>query len=95
MFILTGNIESGLPSFQPPPFSMNSTLTGQVISFKDMLAELGSGIVIIPLIAILESVAIAKSFGNFNLDSVELLSQVATSHFSMFEMGDILRLYRK
>jgi sodium-independent sulfate anion transporter 11 len=64
-FILTGSIGSGLPPFQPPPFSMKNTQTGQVIPFKDMLAELGSGIIIIPLIAILESVAIAKSFGNF------------------------------
>ena len=34
-----------------------------MISFGGMLAQLGSAIVIIPLIAILESVAIAKAFG--------------------------------
>jgi sodium-independent sulfate anion transporter 11 len=34
----------------------------QVISFGGMLAQLGSAIIIIPLIAILESVAIAKAF---------------------------------
>ena len=36
-----------------------------MISFGGMLAQLGSAIVIIPLIAILESVAIAKAFGEF------------------------------
>jgi len=66
MFVLTGNIEAGLPSFQLPPFSMNNTQTGQAISFKGMMTELGSGIITIPLIAILESVAIAKSLGNFD-----------------------------
>ena len=62
-FILTGNIESGLPPFQPPPFSLNDTETGNVTSFGGMISELGSAIAIIPLLGILENVAIAKSFG--------------------------------
>jgi len=37
-------------------------LQDQVISFGGMLSQLGSAIIIIPLIAILESVAIAKAF---------------------------------
>lgn len=64
-FILTGNIETGLPSFQPPPFSVpaNDSHTGKPIEFTGMISELGAAIIIIPLIVILENVAIAKAFG--------------------------------
>lgn len=68
VFSLTGTIQSGLPSFQPPSFSIlaNSTRNGtypmEDISFGDMVGKLGSAIIIIPIIAILESVAIAKAF---------------------------------
>ena len=70
-FTLTGEIDSGLPAFQPPPFSVledhdNST-SAHTKHFGEMLSTLGSAVIIIPLIAILESVAIAKAFGNFTL----------------------------
>lgn len=61
-FILTGNIDAGLPPFQPPPFSVNDTATGVVTNFKGMISELGSAIAIIPLLGVLENVAIAKAF---------------------------------
>ena len=77
VFSLTGSIQSGLPALQPPPFSApaasvanlshahgNHSQTEAVIPFTEMVATLGPAIVIIPLIAILESVAIAKAFGN-------------------------------
>ena len=70
VFTLTGKIESGLPSFQPPPFSIsgsNETTSDEDTDFKGMISQLGSAIIIIPLIAILESVAIAKAFGRHNL----------------------------
>ena len=54
---------SGLPPFQPPPFSLNDTVTGNVTSFGGMISELGSAVAIIPLLGILENVAIAKAFG--------------------------------
>lgn len=68
VFSLTGSIQGGLPAFQPPPFSIlaNSTSNGTYpsddIAFGDMVSKLGSAIIIIPIIAILESVAIAKAF---------------------------------
>lgn len=62
-FILTGNIVAGLPTFQPPPFSTNDTNSGTVVNFQGMANKLGSGLVIIPLLAILENMAIAKAFG--------------------------------
>ena len=65
-FILTGNIKAGLPPFEPPPFSYNDTTTDPdkpvYYSFAEMISELGSAIAIIPLLAILENVAIAKAF---------------------------------
>ena len=66
VFTLTGQIESGLPSFQPPPFGIsggNDTSTDDDTDLAGMVSQLGSAIIIIPLIAILESVAIAKAFG--------------------------------
>ena len=40
---------------------------GEEIPFTEMVATLGPAILIIPLIAILESVAIAKAFGKFSV----------------------------
>ena len=70
-FILTGNIQRGLPAFQLPHFSVNVSAGNatypayEIVWFSDMISELGSAIIIIPLFAILENVAIAKAFGKF------------------------------
>ncbi|XP_059088893.1 sodium-independent sulfate anion transporter-like isoform X2 [Tigriopus californicus] len=55
-FILTGEIDTGLPPVGLPPFST------ETMDFSGMVKTLGSAIAIIPMIAILESVAIAKAF---------------------------------
>lgn len=66
---IIGDIPSGLPTFGPPPFSIPEIRneTGHVIqeyeSFFDMISFLGSGIIVIPLIALLENMAICKAFG--------------------------------
>ena len=60
-FVLTGDIDGDVPPFEPPPFSTNST-SGEAVDFMGMLQELNTGLIILPLIAILENVAIAKSF---------------------------------
>lgn len=62
-FILTGKVDSGLPPIKFPPFSTN--IGNQTIYFQDMVKELGSSIIAIPLISILESIAIAKAFCKF------------------------------
>jgi len=66
-FILTGEITGGVPHFQLPPFSIPVNATGdgpplEEIGFGEMIQELGAAIIIIPIIAILESIAIAKAF---------------------------------
>jgi len=59
--LLTGKIQDGLPPFDVPPFSTNST-SGEEVNFSGMLSDIGSGLIILPLIAILENMAIAKAF---------------------------------
>lgn len=69
-FILTGNIQSGLPPFKLPSFSYNDTATGQVQGFAELMSEMGSTLILVPLLAVLESVAIAKSFCEHTLLSL-------------------------
>ncbi|KAK1124251.1 hypothetical protein K0M31_006625 [Melipona bicolor] len=59
-FILTGHIDSGLPSVDPPSFSRN--VGNQTETFVDMCKNLGTGIIVVPLISIIGNVAIAKAF---------------------------------
>ncbi|XP_053684275.1 sodium-independent sulfate anion transporter-like isoform X2 [Sabethes cyaneus] len=59
-FLLTGNVTSGLPPFQLPPFS--TVVNNQTYTFTDMVSELGTSVLALSLIAILECVAIAKAF---------------------------------
>lgn len=62
-FKLIGYIPGGMPAVQIPPFGYikdsNTTLT-----FIDMIGNLGSGILVIPLISLMEDVAICKAFAN-------------------------------
>ncbi|KMQ84141.1 sodium-independent sulfate anion transporter [Lasius niger] len=60
-FILTGHIDAGLPSVEPPPFS-RTIGQNQTESFIDMSKNFKFGILIIPLISIIGNVAIAKAF---------------------------------
>lgn len=70
-FKLTGKIQAGLPPFKPPPF--NTTISGVEYTFKEMVSELGSSLITIPLISILETVAIAKSFGKLSFNESHLM----------------------
>ncbi|XP_061711867.1 sodium-independent sulfate anion transporter-like [Cydia pomonella] len=58
--ILIGDIGSGLPKIEPPPFS--TTVGNETYTFSDMMSVLGPQSLVLPLVAILESVAIAKAF---------------------------------
>ncbi|XP_046639752.1 sodium-independent sulfate anion transporter-like isoform X2 [Daphnia pulicaria] len=59
-FTLTGTIPSGFPPFKPPVFTFQNG--DNIYTFVEICRNLGSALYITPLVAILESIAIAKSF---------------------------------
>lgn len=84
-FKMIGDVPKGLPSFQPPPFSVPENLeTGQEAeSFGDMLGNLGSMLIVVPLIALLEDIAICKAFANGkSVDATQELIAIGTSNIA-------------
>ncbi|XP_068119627.1 sodium-independent sulfate anion transporter isoform X2 [Hyperolius riggenbachi] len=63
-FILTGKTAEGLPHFTLPPFS--ETIGNRTVPFSEMVQNIGIGLFIIPLMGVLESVAIARAFASRN-----------------------------
>jgi sodium-independent sulfate anion transporter 11 len=65
-FKVMGDIPPGLPTPRPPPFGFTETKNGTVLSVDvwEMISDLGSGIIVVPLIAILEDISICKAFGS-------------------------------
>ncbi|NXT02914.1 S2611 protein, partial [Jacana jacana] len=61
---LTGSIPQGLPAFQLPRFSM--TVPNGTIPFRSMVEDMGIGLAVIPLMGLLETIAIAKAFASQN-----------------------------
>lgn len=61
-FKLSDPVEPGLPKLEPPPFS--TTVQNTTFSFIEMTSTLGSGIVVVPLLALLENISGAKVFSN-------------------------------
>ncbi|XP_026468297.1 sodium-independent sulfate anion transporter-like isoform X1 [Ctenocephalides felis] len=59
-FKLTGKVGEGLPPFRPPPLS--TVVNNQTIGFMEMVQHLGGSVAALPLVSILESIAIAKAF---------------------------------
>lgn len=58
--MLTGEVKAGLPNFHLPPFE--SSVGNQTYHFSDMISELGSGCLVVPLLSLLETISIAKVF---------------------------------
>lgn len=61
VFCVTGRVRSGLPPLQLPPF--NTIVNNRTLDFFDMCYELGSSVVLVPVISVLGNIAIAKAFG--------------------------------
>ncbi|XP_011866901.1 PREDICTED: sodium-independent sulfate anion transporter-like isoform X3 [Vollenhovia emeryi] len=61
-YVLTGHINAGLPTVEPPSFSR--TVGNQTETFIDMTKNLKFGLLVIPLISIIGNVAIAKAFSH-------------------------------
>ncbi|XP_077044213.1 sodium-independent sulfate anion transporter isoform X4 [Agelaius phoeniceus] len=63
-FRLTGSIPQGLPAFQPPRFSL--AVPNGTVPFPSMVQDMGAGLAVVPLMGLLESIAIAKAFASQN-----------------------------
>ncbi|GJQ81889.1 hypothetical protein Trydic_g9913 [Trypoxylus dichotomus] len=61
-FKMIGYVPKGLPEVKFPPFSYE-TVNGTV-GFGEMVSNLGTSIAVIPLIALLENMALCKAFAN-------------------------------
>ncbi|KAJ8959235.1 hypothetical protein NQ318_022498 [Aromia moschata] len=61
-FILTGTVKPGLPELRLPPFE--TAIGNRTVDFIGMMSDLGSSIVLVPVIAVLGNVAIAKAFAS-------------------------------
>uniref|UniRef100_A0A146LEK3 Sodium-independent sulfate anion transporter n=1 Tax=Lygus hesperus TaxID=30085 RepID=A0A146LEK3_LYGHE len=68
-FITTKPIESGIPSIMIPPTS--TQIGNQTYDLVEMVSELGTGYIIIPIVAILANIAIAKAFVNGTIDATQ------------------------
>lgn len=62
-FHLIGYIPSGMPTLGAPPFGYAKD-DNTTVSFFDMCGNLGSGILVLPLISLMEDIAICKAFAN-------------------------------
>nr|CAD7606688.1 unnamed protein product [Timema genevievae] len=56
-------IPPGLPAFQLPPFGFTRD-SNTTVTFYEMTTSLGWGILILPLVGLLENIAICKAFSN-------------------------------
>ncbi|XP_043279166.1 sodium-independent sulfate anion transporter [Venturia canescens] len=62
-FKLIGYLPSGMPTAQLPPFGYTKE-DNTTVSFLEMVSNLGSGLLVLPLISLMEDVAVCKAFAN-------------------------------
>ncbi|XP_044941695.1 sodium-independent sulfate anion transporter isoform X6 [Mustela putorius furo] len=80
-FILTGQTAEGLPPVRIPPFSV--TTANGTVSFTEMVQDMGAGLAVVPLMGLLESIAVAKSFasqGGYRVDSNQELLAIGLTN---------------
>ncbi|CAG9824561.1 unnamed protein product, partial [Phaedon cochleariae] len=65
-FRVIGNVPEGLPAFRIPSFGFQKVQNGTMESFSffEMVSNLGSGIIIVPLVGLMEDIAVCKAFAN-------------------------------
>lgn len=56
----TGTVEAGVPKISWPPFEIQHN--NATIGFLEICGDLGSAIIVVPLVAVLANVAISKAF---------------------------------
>ena len=66
LFSLTGEVDQGLPAWQLPwEFNRNTTI-GEMEGPVQLAGELGVGLLMLPLVSILQHLAIAKHYAGQN-----------------------------
>ncbi|KAK3927776.1 Sodium-independent sulfate anion transporter [Frankliniella fusca] len=91
-FAVVGNMPPGLPAVTLPPFQ-GIQVGNQTYSFPDMMGELGVGLVVTPVVAVLINIAIGKAYagaavGGGGLDaSQELLALSACNLLGALVQG--------
>uniref|UniRef100_A0A452STK0 Sodium-independent sulfate anion transporter n=1 Tax=Ursus americanus TaxID=9643 RepID=A0A452STK0_URSAM len=78
-FVLTGQTAEGLPPVRIPSFSV--TTANGTVSFTEMVQDMGAGLAVVPLVGLLESIAVAKSFGLTNVLGSLVSSYPVTGSF--------------
>lgn len=58
--VVVGDIPPGLPAVIPPPFE--TTVGNTTYTAGQMISHLGSGIIVLPLVALLGNIAVVKVF---------------------------------
>jgi sodium-independent sulfate anion transporter 11 len=69
LFTMTGEIRTGLPPFELPPFSIHTNSTNK--EFGEIFSDLGTGIFVVALLGLMESVAVAKAFTTKKMDATQ------------------------
>jgi hypothetical protein len=65
---LLGYVPAGLPELKLPPFGFTrgNETDGETVTFTEMVGHLGSSIIVLPILALLENIAICKAFCKSN-----------------------------
>lgn len=71
---------SGWPDIKPPPFEI--VQGNKTITFIDMVTEMKTDIIVIPFIAIVANIGIAKAFGKFSCKILSITFFVTTKLYS-------------
>lgn len=80
----TGETVPGMPEISLPPFQIE--YQNRTLSFKEVYTELGSGIIVVPLVGVLANVAIAKAFSKF-IEFIPVRQQLC-QHFFVVAVYD-------
>jgi sodium-independent sulfate anion transporter 11 len=72
-FKITGDITAGFPRVSVPSFSVTCNNGTEVLYFTDIVSRVSIGLFILPLIAVIENIAIASAFaGGKAIDATQV-----------------------
>lgn len=87
-FILSGNVTSGLPDIHIPPFEAQKN--GTRYDFLSLCSEMGSAIIILPLLSILEDISLAKVFSHGkSIDATQEIIALGVCNFLSSFVGSM------